>query len=51
MKVEIVEAKYPRKATEYAVRILSDEGKYLFCARPYTPYRIECELIAKVFEQ
>ena len=50
MKVKIVEAKHPRKGSEYAVQILSDDDKYLLCARPYTPYQAEAQIVAQAFE-
>lgn len=49
MKVEIKEAVYPRKATEYCVVVRSDEGKYLVCAHPYTPYKAQADLTAKAY--
>jgi len=50
MKVDISTAEYPRKAKEYAVRVLSDEGKCLFCACPFTPYKAQADVIARAFE-
>jgi hypothetical protein len=50
MKIDIKVADHPRKAKEYAVRVLSEEGKYLFCACPYTPYKAQADVIARAFE-
>jgi hypothetical protein len=49
MEIEIKVAEYPRKAKEYAVRVL-DKGVFVLCPCPYTPYKAQADIIAKAFE-
>jgi hypothetical protein len=50
MKVDIAVSEHKRKATEYAVRVMNEDGKYLFCACPFTPYKAQADVIARAFE-